>query len=281
MGKVRTRFIGLEDLEEQQKQEQKRRAAEKKTSKKHDPADDAAENAEESAVSAVTADEVEDSKKAAPKKSAAKDSQTASSARTKSRGKNWKQASKKVSKEETFTIADGLAKLKEVSYAKFDETVELHLNVEKKGIKGEVSLPHGTGKQTRVRIVDDKTLDEIENGVIEFDVLVAHPSFMPKLAKHARVLGPKGLMPNPKTGTVSPKPEEIVAKFEKGVLQWKAESKFPLVHQMIGKLSAQPKDLEENIRAFVDSVGVKQIKDAYLTASMTPSVKIDMNDLTA
>jgi large subunit ribosomal protein L1 len=128
-------------------------------------------------------------------------------------------------------------------------------------------------------IVDDKILEKIEQGVIDFDVLVAHPSFMPKLAKFARVLGPKGLMPNPKAGTVSPNPEEVVKKFEKGVLRWKTEPKFPLIHQLIGKISFDEKALIENAAAFVKAVGKPHIKAVFIKTTMSPSLRLDVEKI--
>jgi large subunit ribosomal protein L1 len=152
--------------------------------------------------------------------------------------------------------------------------VEIHLNVDRTGLRGEVELPYSTGKKIRVAIVDDKVLAEIEKGQINFDVLIAHPSFMPKLVKYARVLGPKGLMPNPKNGTISTNPEEAAKKFQKGVLHWKTESKFPLIHQMLGKIFQKEEELEENIKSFLKAVRLSHIKEAYLKTTMSPSVKI-------
>ena len=117
----------------------------------------------------------------------------------------------------------------------------------------------------------------MEKGKIEFDVLVTHPSFMPKLAKFAKVLGPKGLMPNPKAGTVSMKPEEIVKKFEKGMLRWKTEAKFPLIHQMIGKISFAEKKLIANAEKFISAVGKVHIKNAFIKSTMSPSVKLELD----
>lgn len=255
MGKVRTRFIGLEDLEQQQKEEQKRRAAEKKTQQ-----------------SDVSDEPIEKPKKAG--KSAA-----ASLSRKKAHGKKWQKAAKKVDDNKVYELAEAIALIKEMKYTSFDESVELHLNLTKKGLKGEVELPHSTGKRTRVAIVDDALLEKIEKGEFEFDILVSHPSFMPKLAKHARILGPKGLMPNPKTGTVTPNPEEVAKKFEKGALQWKSESKFPLLHIMIAKLSADSKEIEENAVAFMQTVGKSTVQQAFIKGSMTPAVEIDLQKI--
>jgi large subunit ribosomal protein L1 len=146
--------------------------------------------------------------------------------------------------------------------------------VDETGLKGEVELPNPTGKLIKIAIIDDKILSNIEKGRIEFDLLVTHPSFMPKLAKFAKILGPKGLMPNPKAGTISTTPEEVVKKFQKGMLKWKTEAKFPLIHQMIGKLSHEEKNLITNAEKFLSSVGSKHILKAYIKSTMSPSIKV-------
>jgi large subunit ribosomal protein L1 len=119
-------------------------------------------------------------------------------------------------------------------------------------------------------------LANIEKGKIDFDILVTHPSFMPKLARFAKVLGPKGLMPNPKAGTISANPEEVVKKFSKGVLRWKTEPKFPLIHQMIGKISFETKALAENAEKLINVVGKTHVKKAVIKSTMSPSIKLEV-----
>jgi large subunit ribosomal protein L1 len=102
---------------------------------------------------------------------------------------------------------------------------------------------------------------------------------MPKLARFARILGPKGLMPNPKSGTISDKPEEVARKFEKGLLRWKTEPKFPLIHQAVGKLSLDEEKLAANTLAFLKSVGRAHIRTAFIKATMTPSIKVNLDSL--
>jgi large subunit ribosomal protein L1 len=102
---------------------------------------------------------------------------------------------------------------------------------------------------------------------------------MSKLARFAKVLGPKGLMPNPKAGTVSTTPEEVAKKFMKGTLRWKTEPKFPIIHQQVGKLSYDTKNLSENAQALVNAVGKAQIKRMYIASSMGPSIEIEMETI--
>jgi large subunit ribosomal protein L1 len=257
MGKVKTRLLGLEEVEEKQKKEQKEKAAMKKAAKK------SAEASEKTAEAAAEpAKKVKEPKKSQP-------------ISTKPRGKRYLKAKALVDKSKTYTLDEAVSILKKMEPLKFDSTVELHLVVDETGLKGEVELPHSTGKTVRVAVVDDKVLEQIEKGKLDFDILVTHPSHMPKLAKHAKLLGPKGLMPNPKAGTISPNPEELVKKFSKGVLRWKTESKAPLIHQIVGKISHSEKDLIENVKKFIDAVGPKHILKAYVKSTMSPSLKIE------
>jgi len=109
---------------------------------------------------------------------------------------------------------------------------------------------------------------------MDFDVLVAHPSMMAKLAKVARVLGPKGLMPNPKNGTVSPDPEKRAKELSHGQVNFKAEPGNPIVHLPVGKVSFEDKRLVENIQAILSAIGPGKILRATLAATMGPGVKI-------
>lgn len=277
MGKIRTRTIGLEEVEEQQKKEQKERAAAKKAEKDEKKAKKASSKAVQelkAAEAKAKEDGEETTQTVETQPERTQKEETSKKVKVRQIGKKHKDAQKKVDDAKVYALAEAVALLKQIKYANFDESVELHLNVLEDGLKGEVELPNSTGKTVRVKIVDDKVLDSLENGVIDFDVLVTHPSYMPKLAKFARTLGPKGLMPNPKAGTVSPNPEEVAKKFEKGTLRWKAEPKFPLIHQMIGKISHDDKALVENAEAFLASVQKNKIKAAFIKTTMSPSLRI-------
>ena len=104
--------------------------------------------------------------------------------------------------------------------------------------------------------------------------MIAAPDAMRIVGQLGQILGPKGLMPNPKAGTVSMKPEEVVKKFEKGMLRWKTEAKFPLIHQMIGKISNDEKNLIANAEKFIEAVGKNHLKKAYIKTTMSPAVKL-------
>ena len=195
----------------------------------------------------------------------------------KQRGENYLNAIKKIDSKKLYSLSEALSLLKEISYAKFDESVELHMSILKSSLRGEVELPFSTGISVRVAVVDDELIDKLEQNKIDFDILVTHPSFMPKLAKFARFLGPKGLMPNPKSGTVSTNPEEVVKKFQKNIIQWKSQPKRPLIHQKVSKLSADIESIKENVLTFIKNVEKKNIESIYIKTSMTPSIKIDLN----
>jgi large subunit ribosomal protein L1 len=201
--------------------------------------------------------------------------------RKRTRSQKYKQAAIKVDPKKTYSIKEALKLLREISLAKFDGTVEVHINTLENGLRGAVSLPHGTGKKIRVAIADQETIEKIikkaKEGKIDFDILVAHPQVMSKLAKVAKILGPRGLMPNPKAGTISDKPEKLAEKYKKGEIAWKTESKFPIVHQAIGKLSFADKQLEENFNAFIQSVSLKVIKNITLKSTMSPGIKVKIN----
>ncbi|OGK62834.1 hypothetical protein A2334_01315 [Candidatus Roizmanbacteria bacterium RIFOXYB2_FULL_38_10] len=249
---MKPRALGVEDVEKQQKEEQKKKAMEKK------------ESSEKIEVK---------------EKKVEKTSSTTKKKGQSGRGKKYLASKKQVDKKKKYSLEDAIILLKKMKYVSFDESVDLHLNVGKTGIRGEIELPHSTGKTVRVAIVNDAVLLELESGRMNFDILITHPSFMPRLAKYAKILGPKGLMPNPKAGTISPNPEEIAKKFLKGTLRYKTENKFPLIHQMVGKLSYEDKKLIENIRVFMNAVGKINILDAFLTSTMTPSIRIDLEKI--
>jgi len=245
MGKNRKQIVGLADIDKQQNEEK---------------------NEEKTAVEAVVEVKKEDK---TPKKNVSK----------KVRGKKYLEAKKKMGEKKMVKLTEAIELLKKAKYAAFDESVDLHINVVKTGLRGEVELPHSTGKVVRVAIVSDTVLEQLANGKIEFDILITHPSFMSKLARFAKVLGPKGLMPNPKAGTVSTTPEEVAKKFMKGTLRWKTEPKFPIIHQMVGKLSYDSKNLVENAQAFIDAVGKTQIKSVFITSSIGLSVGIEIEEV--
>ena len=198
--------------------------------------------------------------------------------------------------------------LQETATAKFVESVELHanLNIDPKyadqQLRTTVTLPHGVGKQVKIAVLtndenfdeatkagadivgNDELIEDITQGVINFDLLIATPNMMPKLAKLGRVLGPKGLMPSPKSGTVSSTLTTTLTDFKKGKFEYKAD-KTGIVHVTIGKVDFTTTQLVENLTAFYNSIeknrpsGVKgkYFKSLSICSTMGPSIKLDSN----
>jgi large subunit ribosomal protein L1 len=298
MGKIRVKTIGDEEQEKVDVKKAQARADAKKAreeaearrahSASSEEAEDTTASAKPQTEETKTQDETEKESKTTEQEKVAVE--------TKKQKKEYKKATTKkqqsasyqkavslIDKAKTYKLAEALPLLGQMKRAKFDETVELHINTIEKGISGSLTLPHGTGKATRVVIanatVDPKAVDDlikaIETGKIEFDVLIATPDSMPKLAKVARVLGPRGLMPNPKNGTVTPKPDEVAKKFEGGQFNFKTESKFPILHLAVGKLSFGDEKLSDNIKTAVKAVKTKNIKSMTLKSTMSPGIRLD------
>jgi large subunit ribosomal protein L1 len=191
------------------------------------------------------------------------------------RSKQYLTAKKLIDVEKTYPLADGLQLLRQVSFAKFDPTVELHITLKDKGFSREVELPHSTGKTRIVAIADDATIAQIETGKVNFDILLANPAQMAKLVKFAKVLGPKGLMPNPKNGTLVNDPETAAAAISsKNSVPLKTEKDAPVVHTSVGKLSASDKNLTENISAVLSVFTGTSVKKIVLKSTISPAIKI-------
>jgi large subunit ribosomal protein L1 len=191
-------------------------------------------------------------------------------------GKKHVQANKKLKEFKSLVMPhqEAVRMLKQAAYASFDESFELHINVTEVGIKGEVVLPHSNGKTVRVKIADEDLLMKLDKGIVDFDVLVTSPSMMSKLTKYAKLLGPKGLMPNPKAGTIGPNPEELVTKFTGNNLRYKTEPKSPIIHLVVGKKSTPDADLCANVKAILSTLNPQVVKSVHLCTSMSPSLQI-------
>ncbi len=216
----------------------------------------------------------------------------------------------KIDKEKNYSIEEAVKTVKELKSAKFDETVEvaLNLNVDPRHadqmIRSSVVLPHGTGKKVTVAVFakgdkideakaagadligDDDLLKEIQDGNINFDVVIATPDMMGVLGRVARVLGPKGLMPNPKVGTVTPNVAEAVKNAKGGQVNFRVDKKGN-IHAGIGKVSFDTKQIEENLRVFIEKINRlkpasakgRYIQNGALSLTMSPSVNLDTQEL--
>jgi large subunit ribosomal protein L1 len=188
--------------------------------------------------------------------------------------------SKQIKKEQLYTVADAVDILTKLAKGTKLKTVELHLNTIETGLRGELKLPHGTGKDIKIAIFSDKLAEDITAGKLDFDMLLCTPADMPKVARFAKTLGPKGLMPNPKSGTVTDHPEERAKQLASGgTLPYKTEAKFPIIHLTLGSITQKSEDLVDNINEALRSINVTKIKTAYLSCTHTPSVKLHFSNL--
>ncbi|MBI2327967.1 hypothetical protein HYU92_06645 [Candidatus Curtissbacteria bacterium] len=218
-------------------------------------------------------------------------------------GKKYQQAARHIDKNKAYPIKEAIELLHQASYTKFDPTVEIHLNVTDKNIKGSVNLPHPVGKKKEKKYLvfsdkrspindkriiwgDTKTIDDIQNGKLspnrDFDAVIAEPKFMPQLAKVAKILGPRGMMPNPKDKTIVDNPQEAIQKqANSNSLQYATDPTAPIIHSTLGKLSAKPEQLEKNFQAYVAAIGPTKISKATVKSTMSPPVKVDISSLTS
>ncbi len=192
------------------------------------------------------------------------------------RSRRYKYARSQVDRTMSYPIDQAIELVKKTSISRFEGTITAHLNLSEPGLIKEVTFPHSTGKKTIVAIATDFILKKVEQKKIDFDILLATPVMMPKIAKVAKILGPMGLMPNPKNGTITDKPDERKKELEGGTTQVKAESKAPLMHVVIGKTSAKDNQLKENLIALVNAISIKHVKKISLASSMSPGVKVDL-----
>lgn len=194
----------------------------------------------------------------------------------KARSKKYQEAKAKITVGKLYSTAEAIKIVKETSYAKFDGTVELHLVTVKAGLNTSLTLPFWFGKQKRIEVANEATIKKLESGKVDFDVLLATSEMMPKLIPFGKILGPKGLMPNPKNGTLI-KNAAAAAKFSANTLTIKSEKDAPLIHLAVGKVSQKEAQLSENIQAILKFLGPKSIVRAFLKSSMSPSIKLALS----
>lgn len=226
------------------------------------------------------------------------------------RGKAYRKAAEQLEAGKIYSLKEALELATKTSVGKFDASVEIHVNLgvdprqADQNIRSTVALPHGTGKTVRVAVFapadsheaatkagadvvgEDDFLQKLDKEQIDFDILVSTPQFMPKLGKYARLLGPKGLMPNPKSGTVTTNIAKAVKEAKAGRVEYRVD-KQAIVHQAVGKVSFGPEKLLENTKTFVESLnGVKpaSLKSTYIkgfavSTTMGPGIKVDLSSL--
>lgn len=222
------------------------------------------------------------------------------------KGKQYQAASAKVDNEKLYDLEEAVALVKEVAFAKFDETVDIavKLGVNPKHadqmVRGSVSLPNGTGKTVRVLafakgdkakeakdagadiVGDDELVEKVQGGFMDFDKVVATPDMMALVGKLGRVLGPRGLMPNPKVGTVTPNIGNVVKELKSGMIEFRVD-KNGIIHAIVGKKSFDADKLLENIKALLETlVRLKPstakgqyVRGITVSTTMGPGVKVD------
>ena len=226
------------------------------------------------------------------------------------RGKKYLEAAKLVDSTKKYSLDEAVELVKKTSIVKFDATVEaaFKLNIDprkaEQNLRGAVSLPHGTGKTVRVLVIasgakakealdagadyagDAEYLEKIKMGWFEFDMIIATPDMMGELGKLGRVLGPKGLMPNPKTGTVTMNIEQTVKEFKAGKVEYRTD-KVGNIQVPVGKVSFSDEALKENIQAIYrqllrikpSTVKGVYVLSANVTSTMGPGVKVDSSTI--
>ncbi len=220
--------------------------------------------------------------------------------------KNQKLALSKIEVGKTYTLKEASVLVKEITNTKFDASVDIdvRLGVDPRKanqmVRGVVSLPHGTGKQVRVLVLCspeaeadakaagadhvglDEYIDKIKGGWTDVDVIITQPQIMGKIGALGRILGPRGLMPNPKSGTVTPDVAKAVQEIKQGKIDFKVD-KAGIIHTSVGKVSFTPEQIRDNAKEFIQTlIKLKPtaakgtyVKSIYLSSTMSPGIKVD------
>jgi large subunit ribosomal protein L1 len=212
-------------------------------------------------------------------------------------GAKYKKVAEGLEKGKLYSAKEAFVLLSKTSYTKFDPTVEVHINVTQKNIRGNVNFPHAIGPKKEkkylvfsdklktsdnknVIIAPDSAIEDIISGKLkpgrDFNAVIAGPKFMPQMTKVAKVLGPAGMMPNPKNGTITDEPEKLIDGGASDAYEFRSDPTAPIVHIKLGKLSAKPDALEENLKALITAIGTAKIKKATLKSTMSPGIRIDV-----
>ena len=224
--------------------------------------------------------------------------------------KNQKLAFEKIEAGKTYTLAEAVAKVIEMTFTKFDASldIDVRLGVDPRKadqmVRGVVTLPHGTGKEVKVLVLCtpdaeaaataagadyvglDEYIEKIKGGWTDIDVIITQPAIMGKIGALGRVLGPRGLMPNPKSGTVTPDVAKAVSEVKKGKIDFKVD-KNGIVHSSIGNVSFTAEQIKENAKEFINTlIKLKPatakgtyVKSIYLSSTMSPGVKVDSKSI--
>jgi len=234
--------------------------------------------------------EISTQKEGAPKKAQKKVREKVK----KQRGKKYIDAKNLIDKNKVYPLTEAVKLVKDSSYAKFDATLEAHFQVTAGDLRGLLKLPHPIPAKSKKVLVftskkietgdnillgNEETIEKIREGKLtlgrDFQKVIATGEFMPSLAKIAKTLGPAGLMPNPKSGTLVDDVEKALKDIAGGQIEYKTDPKTPVIHLGVAKVSQKEDEIEANILAIVSSIGPNKIKGLHLSPTMGPSVKVD------
>ena len=244
------------------------------------------------AGSEATEDVRRDTELAGPRAEEKTEKKSQKPGKAKPRSKKYQELIKDLDRSKIYPLPEAVDMVKKLNYAKFNATLEAHINTVASGIRGLVSLPYASGKKIRILAFgkgadqsgadifgSDSTIEDISAGKVNFDLLISTAEWMPKLAKVAKVLGPRGLMPNPKNGTITEDLKKAVEGFQSGKTEYKTEAKAPVIHLGLGKLDQPTEELSANIKILLQTVGKTRIKKVSLSPTMGPSVKVDLTSI--
>jgi large subunit ribosomal protein L1 len=192
------------------------------------------------------------------------------------RGKKYRKVVAEFDRNKEYSLEEAIELVKKVSTTSFDGAVELHAKLKGDATRGTIVLPHGTGKSKKVAVADEDTIEAIAAGKLDFDVLLATPAQMPKLAKYAKLLGPKGLMPSPKAGTVTDDIEKVRAEIGGGRVEYRAD-KTGVLHMAIGRISFSTEKLIENFRTMEGVLTAGKVTTVTLAPTMGPGVRVSLS----
>ncbi len=212
--------------------------------------------------------------------------------KTKPRGKKYLEKAEAVDRNKNYKLVEAIELAQTSSYTEFKGSVEIHINTAAKNLRGLATLPFGSGKKLTILAFGDgadksgadlvgteETIEEILKGKINFDVIVTTPAWMPKLAKASRVLGPRGLMPNPKNGTITDNLEKAVTELQTGKVEYKTEPNGMVIHMAVGKVDQEVSEIQANIKSLYNTLGRSRIKKITLAPTMGPGVKVDLSSI--
>lgn len=199
------------------------------------------------------------------------------------RSKKYQELVALVDKTKFYSLDNAIELVKKTSKTKFDSSVELHIRfLDKKNepmaLRGLIVLKNNIGKEPKIGLLDEALIEKIsKEKKTDFDILITTPQMMPKMSKIAKILGPQGKMPNPKSGTITNDPQKAIAEIKAGKIEYKTD-KQGILHQLVGKVSWDSAKIKENVQVFFNTLPIRSAKSIFLCSTMGPSVKISVDN---